>query len=402
MEHLMMKAATTASTDQGTFSAVISAASVDRERDVVDAAGMVKALQKWVPTGKMIPLAWNHSSAAEDQIGYIDPSTAKAVDGEVVVDGQIDLDTGKGAHAWRLVKAGTLGFSFGYLVLDGSKRKGGGRNITELDVFEITATPTPMNNDTRVLDYKATETTVNVHNPPDAVRDVADAIDRAVGDRENDVEALRKRADAAALDAVVGDIDTEPTASEPQKKDLPPGAEWLFPASELDAARLGELKAVWTTAFVNNLPDSAFLYVEPGGDKDSDGKTVPRSLRHFPYKDPSGSVDLPHLRNALARIPQSDLGQDIKDKLTAKAQAILADQKAVDVTGKEPRARSVDPLRKQADALALEVLSDGESLRKPPPEKVTEPKPKPAYSLAELKQKSRDETLMALSGVEEL
>src|SRR5262249_14273432 len=50
--------------------------------------------------------------------------------------------------------------------------------------------------------------------------------------------------------------------------------------------------AVWTTAYINNLSDSAFLYVESGGKKDSQGKTTPRSLRHFPYKDSSGKIDL--------------------------------------------------------------------------------------------------------------
>lgn len=88
----------------------------------------------------------------------------------------------------------------------------------------------------------------------------------------------------------------------------------------------GELRAVWSTAYMNDLPDSAFLYVEPGGAKDSDGKTTPRTLRHFPYKDASGKVDLPHLRNALARIPQSDLPADVKDSVTAKAKKILAAQ----------------------------------------------------------------------------
>ncbi len=69
---------------------------------------------------------------------------------------------------------------------------------------------------------------------------------------------------------------------------------------------LAELaKAQWSGAYVNDLPDSAFLYVEPG-EKDEQGKTVPRSLRHFPVRNHLGELDLPHLRNALARIPQSE------------------------------------------------------------------------------------------------
>jgi len=77
--------------------------------------------------------------------------------------------------------------------------------------------------------------------------------------------------------------------------------------------------AVWDTAYINDLPDSAFAYIEPGGSKDADGKTIPRSLRHFPYKGSDGKVDLPHLRNALARCPQSPFGPKAEGKLRAAA-----------------------------------------------------------------------------------
>lgn len=82
-------------------------------------------------------------------------------------------------------------------------------------------------------------------------------------------------------------------------------------------------KAVWTTAYVNDLPDSAFLYVESGGEKE-DGKTTPRSLRHFPVRDAEGKLDLPHLRNAIARIPQSSAPGLNKDSLQKRAQRMLS------------------------------------------------------------------------------
>lgn len=63
-------------------------------------------------------------------------------------------------------------------------------------------------------------------------------------------------------------------------------------------------KSVWSASFVNDLPDSAFLFIESGGRKDDQGKTVPRSLRHLPYRDQNGDIDLPHLRNVLSRLPQ--------------------------------------------------------------------------------------------------
>lgn len=85
-------------------------------------------------------------------------------------------------------------------------------------------------------------------------------------------------------------------------------------------------EAVWTTKYVNDLDDSSFLYIAPGGEKDDDGKTKPRSLRYFPYKDAAGKVDLPHLRNALARIPQSKLPADVKKRIAAKARSIAKNQ----------------------------------------------------------------------------
>jgi HK97 family phage prohead protease len=63
--------------------------------------------------------------------------------------------------------------------------------------------------------------------------------------------------------------------------------------------------AVWDTAYVNDLPDSAFLLIAPGGRKDADGKTIPRNLRYFPVENAAGEVDTAHLQNALARIPQA-------------------------------------------------------------------------------------------------
>lgn len=93
-------------------------------------------------------------------------------------------------------------------------------------------------------------------------------------------------------------------------------------------------KATWSGAMINDLPDSSFLHIESGGKKDADGKTVPRDLRMFPVKDGAGKVDLPHLRNALARIPQSNLPQDVKDKLTKEAQQMLAEAEKQQTTSK--------------------------------------------------------------------
>ena len=71
--------------------------------------------------------------------------------------------------------------------------------------------------------------------------------------------------------------------------------------------------AQMAAASINDLPDSAFAYIEPGGSKDSSGKTVPRSLRHFPVHDKA------HVQNALSRAPQSPFGGKAMPKIRAAA-----------------------------------------------------------------------------------
>lgn len=85
-----------------------------------------------------------------------------------------------------------------------------------------------------------------------------------------------------------------------------------------------KMHAVWDTAYVNNLPDSCFAYIEPGGQKDAQGKTVPRSKRHLPYKGSDGKPDLPHVRNALARLNQvQNMPADKKASVKTMLQRIL-------------------------------------------------------------------------------
>jgi HK97 family phage prohead protease len=81
-------------------------------------------------------------------------------------------------------------------------------------------------------------------------------------------------------------------------------------------------RAEWSTSFVNTLPDSSFAYIEPGGSKDADGKTTPRSLRHFPIKDSGGKCDPAHVRNALARAPQSPFGPKAIGAINACARSL--------------------------------------------------------------------------------
>jgi hypothetical protein len=86
--------------------------------------------------------------------------------------------------------------------------------------------------------------------------------------------------------------------------------------------RTEEDRAKWTTKYINNLPSSSFAVIETGY---KDGES-PKTARHLPFKDAGGKVDLPHLRNALARANQikSVLGSDTDQELRDRAQRKLA------------------------------------------------------------------------------
>jgi HK97 family phage prohead protease len=240
MDHLLLKAATTV-TEEGVFEAVISTATIDRELDIVEPQAMVDALQKWVASGKKVPLRWNHGTEPEHIIGHIDPGTARVVDGEVAVAGFVDQTAKLGGDAWRLVKSGTLGFSFGYLITDGTKRKGGGRHITGMDVFEVTATHAPMNGDTRVLGWKSAAE--DVSKELQEVKARLDTLEKALEDQKSTVDEttketksrvvdpLRQQAEETALAIASGGLSQRPLPKRP------------VPAPEPDLIDLKDLRA---------------------------------------------------------------------------------------------------------------------------------------------------------------
>jgi len=85
----------------------------------------------------------------------------------------------------------------------------------------------------------------------------------------------------------------------------------------------------WDTAWINNLPDAAFAVIEPAYKR---GETEDKRARHLPHHGPSvkdpdenGSVDIPHLRVALARANQIEPITDSinVEELRSKARAHL-------------------------------------------------------------------------------
>jgi HK97 family phage prohead protease len=127
--------------------------------------------------------------------------------------------------------------------------------------------------------------------------------------------------------------------------------------------------AVWDQSYQNDLPDSAFLLILPGGHKDGDGKTMPRSLRYFPVRNAAGDIDDAHLRNALAQIPKaSTLSPAQRQSAMDKAKALAKAHDSIGgpagtYAGTAGSGRSepseVGVLMRTFD-LALELRSDGD------------------------------------------
>jgi hypothetical protein len=121
-------------------------------------------------------------------------------------------------------------------------------------------------------------------------------------------------------------------------------------------------EAEWDTAYINDLPDSSFAVVEPTYPE----KTQDKRCRHLPFKDKAGNVDLPHLRNALARMNQIEPVTDSISTadLRARSQKVLiAAAKDAGVGDYELQAK-VEGLQETLQALRNEITE----LKKPKPE----------------------------------
>lgn len=112
--------------------------------------------------------------------------------------------------------------------------------------------------------------------------------------------------------------------------------------------------AVLSSGARDNLPDSAFGYIEPGGKK-VNGKTVPGKLRHYPVHDAA------HVRNALARAGQgARFAKEAMPKILAAAKRHGVEHDAAGAS----TGRSLDSLypevRFLADVPEIRSIGDGQ------------------------------------------
>lgn len=150
--------------------------------------------------------------------------------------------------------------------------------------------------------------------PPLPLDQRVEALERQIQELMNQISVVN-----AKLEVLTGQPSAQPTTTTSGVSTSPLGLE--NPPETIGGKKLSQKmrfeERVWDRSYVNELPDSAFALILPGGKKDETGRTVPRNLRKFPHHRADGSIDLPHLRNANARVPQSDLTDEQKAKAKA-------------------------------------------------------------------------------------
>lgn len=216
----------------------------------------------------------------------------------------------------RMASGKTLGMSIGYRTVK-DRYSGGARHLIDLDLVEYSFLASP------ALAANPLATTVGVkavslldESFEDMIRDLGEAASEKLGQGCCVCATYPDHVIVLAWGSqeeqywdfpyTVGD-DGEPVLGEPkpvQPAYVPGAAKARAEAQRQEDQRM-DSKATWTAAYINDLPDSSFAYIESGGVKDDSGRTTPRSLRHFPHHNADGALDLGHVRNELKSAPLS-------------------------------------------------------------------------------------------------
>lgn len=280
---------------KGIVEAIVSVTgNKDHQRDIIDPGAWSKAIGT-AKTGRMPKITTDHKWSVENVIGRtLDmeewlPGDKRLPEqilsqgfGGLWVKGQFNLDKQRARDVFSDLKGGFVNeFSVGFDIA--TDEKGDKCECQEDDAFHIKAIDP-------LYEWSPVFLGANPETVPYAVKAA-----QAVGTTD---EAL------AFFDL----SDEEILNNYYEFEDLPEEAL--------------NLKAKWSRAFINRLPDSAFAVILPGGQKDSSGRTAPRSLRKLPHHGPGGAVDKPHLANALSRAAQQPALKKAISHLRKHANAI--------------------------------------------------------------------------------
>lgn len=200
---------------EGQFSGYASVfANVDLHGDITVKGAFAESLKAWESSDNHIPVLYGHRDDDPDyNIGHV--ISAKEDDRGLLVTAQLDLESPKGAQAYRLVKGRRLSeMSFAYEVQDSAEVKTAeGKRATELrklKLFEVSLVPRGANPETEIVAVKAAPRT-DIDTLALRLR-IADLTDLTEGTNMNILEKRAATVDKinairskAAEDATTGD-----------------------------------------------------------------------------------------------------------------------------------------------------------------------------------------------------
>jgi HK97 family phage prohead protease len=103
--------------------------------DPIVKGAFAQSIEAWQDTGRTVPLHWNHSADPDDIVGHVVPGSMVETDRGLVVEGQLDLEGNERARkAWRAMKTGSIGLSFGYLTQKHRKAADGANELLAIDL----------------------------------------------------------------------------------------------------------------------------------------------------------------------------------------------------------------------------------------------------------------------------
>lgn len=138
----------------GRFSGYASTfGNIDRTDDVIEKGAFTESLEDLRSRDRQIRMLSQHDRF--ELIGGFPPGMAREDDRGLFVEGNINLDTIKGAESFSLMKQGVLtDLSIGFIPVE-SERIDGINHITKIELFEISLVTEPANIEARITAIKA-------------------------------------------------------------------------------------------------------------------------------------------------------------------------------------------------------------------------------------------------------
>jgi HK97 family phage prohead protease len=333
---------TKADGEHGEFTALVSTfGNVDHVGDRIVRGAYAKTLADWRKSGDPLPIILAHQwDDVMAHVGYANAADILETPKGLQVTGKLDVDDNPVARqVYKLMKRRTLKeFSIGYSVPAGGEHraKDGANEITEIHLAECGPCLKGIDPKTEL---QAVKSALHGEKTPEALAE-----------------------------------DAKRTAREVEEQKIP---------EDVPAAEQKAMSASDRGGMARRMREMAdMMEMDPMPMAESEMAQRMRAMADEMGGKPK-SVDT-ELQEVKARLAVSE-----------KALEDLKKEQEANVTDKEPVARSVDSLRKQANAVALEVASG--DLPMPPP-KAAPKQPEPSLELAELKRRMRDEMLGVLSG----